>query len=274
MAIRKHIDTGTSTGNGAGTGSTVRTRAFVAVGGVLAAVLFVGGCGSGSAEDAEPEHRTFSLGGGKTLKIDSDDSALEVVAADVKDVEVTRWFDGETMLGSDPKATWEMKGDRLMFRMKCAGVVADCDVKHRVEVPRGVRVEIGSHDGSVTAEGFATDLRVRSADGRVSVKGTSGALDVGSEDGAVEVAGDVRSRDVRATSQDGRVRVELGAVPDRVDVDSEDGSVDIGLPKATYKVTTDVRDGGTEVSVPRDDGSAHVVDVRSRDGRVTVRTVS
>ncbi|MBW8703718.1 hypothetical protein MBT84_29400 [Streptomyces sp. MBT84] len=80
------------------------------------------------------------------------------------------------------------------------------------------------------------------------------------------------SRRVHAATRDGSVHLELGTVPDLVESSSEDGSVTISLPHETYRVTTHTGDGSVHVSVPRDPGSSHVVDARTRDGSVTVRT--
>lgn len=196
---------------------TVPVRAFAAVGAVAVLVAGLSACASASDDNA-PEHRTFALQG-RTLTVDSDDSALEIVASDDHasgKVQVTRWFSGSVALGSDPEVTWKMDGDRLVLRMHCSGVVADCAAKHRIEVPRGVAVKVRDGDGSVRASGFEDALNIRTGD----------------------------------------------------------GSVTISLPRATYKVSTDTGDGAVDVSVPTDDTSAHVVDARSGDGGITVRTAN
>ncbi|MFD6419735.1 DUF4097 family beta strand repeat-containing protein [Streptomyces sp. NPDC060194] len=245
-------------------------RGGVAVAGALAGALLVGGCG-GELKDAEAQTRDFPLGGGTALVVDSRDSALEVVAADVEGVRVTRWFDGSVVLGEAPKATWAMRDGRLTLRIDCDGFVAGCSARHRVEVPRDVAVSIENEDGSVTASGLETGVGLRSRDGRVVVRDVAGDLDLRSEDGSVEVTG-VRSKHLRVRSEDGRTRLAPAAVPDRVEVVSRDGLVDIELPEAAYKVTTDVRDGRLRVDVPRDAASPHEVSAESRDGQVTIRT--
>lgn len=273
-------------------------RVLGATGGVVVVALLVGACGADAKDDAEPEHRTFALSG-KTLTVDSDDSALELVPADgdAKGVKVTRWFRGKTVLGGDPEVTWKMDGNRLTLDMNCSGLFTDCSARHRVEVPRGVTVNVESRDGEVTAAGFRTALKVRTKDGSVSVKDSVGPLDLGSSDGSISVDGaegpldlrssdgsvradGIRSRRVAVDSRDGSVHLELATVPDRVDAHSKDGSVDIAVPggkdgaKVAYDVRTESRDGSVDVSVPRDDASPHHVNVRSADGSVTVHTAN
>ncbi|MEV6959508.1 DUF4097 family beta strand repeat-containing protein [Streptomyces sp. NPDC051207] len=287
-----------------------RTASVRAVAGaVVVLVAGVSACAA-AGDDKDPERRSFALSG-RTLTVDSDDSALEIVAADGHKegaVEVTRWFDGSVALGEDPEVTWEMKGDRLVLRVHCTGMVADCEARHRIEVPRGVAVKVEDGDGSVRASGFreALDirtgdgavrvsdssgpLRVRTGDGSVSVNGSSGPLRVRTGDGSVRVtdtsgpvrvhtgdgsvSADVSSRKVSARTTDGSVHLELGAVPDLVEARTGDGSVTIAVPRETYRVTTRTGDGSVNVSVPRSDTSAHVVSAHTGDGKVTVRTAN
>ncbi|MCH0565265.1 MULTISPECIES: DUF4097 family beta strand repeat-containing protein [unclassified Streptomyces] len=242
----------------------------------LAAVLAAGatGCGASPGDDKDPDHRTFALEG-RSLTVDSDDSALEIVAADgnaTGRVRVTRWFTGSVLVGSGPKVTWSLKDDRLVLRVHCSGFGADCAARHRVEVPRGVAVAVENGDGSVRARGFREALSIHTGDGSVHVTDTSGPLTLRTGDGSVHA--EVASRDVRTRTGDGSVRVKLSAVPDRVEAVSGDGSVTLSLPRAAYRVSASSGDGRVRVSVPRDDSSPHRVSVHTGDGGITVHTAN
>lgn len=263
-----------TTGTTTGTTRTVSARAGAVAGAVVVLVAGLSACGASAGDDTDPDHRAFDLQS-RTLTVDSDDSALEIVAADENPsgkIEVTRWFQGSVVVGNEPEVTWSMRDDRLVLRLKCSGVVADCAAKHRIEVPRGVTVKVEDGDGSVRAHGFRDPLSIRTGDGSVRVTDTTGPLQVRTGDGSIRAQ--VSSRDVRTHTGDGSVRLELGAVPDRVESRSGDGSVTIALPEATYRVTTGTGDGGVEVSVPRDKSSSHVVSAQTGDGKVTVRTAN
>ncbi|MFG2131647.1 DUF4097 family beta strand repeat-containing protein [Streptomyces sp. NPDC048751] len=270
---------------------TVAVRTALAAGAVVALVATATACAS-PGDDKEPEHRSFALSG-RTLTVDSDDSALEIVSADSNKagrVEVTRWFKGKVVVGKEPKVTWSFEDDRLTLRMKCSGVVADCAARHRIEVPRGVSVRVEDKDGSVRASGFKDALNIRTGDGSVRVSDTSGPLELRTGDGSVRVTdssgslnvrtgdgsvrADVSSRRVTTRTGDGSAHLELSAVPERVETRGGDGSVTITLPSARYRVTTETGDGGVDVSVPRDESSSHVVSARTGDGKVTVRTAN
>ncbi|GHG90950.1 DUF4097 family beta strand repeat-containing protein [Streptomyces lanatus] len=255
---------------------TVPARAAAVAAVVVVLVAGVAACGADAGDDKEPENRSFPLQG-RTLTIDSDDSALEIVAGDENKagtVEVTRWFKGSVAVGSEPRVTWEMKDDdRLVLREKCSGMIANCATKHRIEVPRGVTVKVEDGDGSVRARGFKDALSIRTGDGSVQVTDSSGPLDLKTGDGSVRVS-DVASRRVKAQTGDGSIRLELGTVPDRVETRSGDGSVTIELPRSTYDVETRTGDGSVDVSVPRDNASSHAVSAHTGDGNVTVRTAN
>ncbi|WP_406009198.1 DUF4097 domain-containing protein [Streptomyces sp. NBC_00637] len=254
--------------------TSLSARSVLVTGAVVALAAGLTACGASAADDEHPDHRSFALQG-HTLTIDSDDSALEIVASDTAEagkVDVTRWFQGSVTIGEEPKVTWSMKDDRLTLRLHCSGLVADCAAKHRIEVPRGVAVRAESDDGGVRARGFEDALSVRTQDGSVRVTDSSGPLELRSDDGSVHA--EVSSRTVNAHTEDGSVHLTLAAVPDRVESVSDDGSVTITLPEATYKVTAKTDDGGVDVSVPRDESSAHVVDARTADGKVTVRNAN
>ncbi|WP_020116086.1 DUF4097 family beta strand repeat-containing protein [Streptomyces canus] len=253
---------------------SVPARAAAAAGILALVVAGATACGASAGDDKTPDHESFALQG-RTLTVDSDDSALEIVAADANKagtIEVTRWFQGTVAVGKDPEVTWSMKDDRLVLRMKCSGVVADCAAKHRIEVPRDISVKVVDGDGSVRARGFTRPLSISTGDGSVRVTDSSGPLELRTGDGSMRAQ--VTSRRVTARTGDGSLHLELGAVPERVETRSGDGSVTVELPKATYRVDTKSGDGGVDVSVPRSDSSDHFVSAQSGDGKITVRTAN
>lgn len=240
----------------------------------MLAVVAVGGCGSADADDAPAEKRSFAFSG-KTLTIASGNSSIDLVPADVKDIEVTRRVDGWVLFGSGPDPVWKLDEDTLTLKVKCKAVVNNCESRHEVKVPRGVAVKVQNDNGGVRAEGFDTDLHLRSDNGSVQVRDSSGKLDLFTDNGKVTTDG-VSSKSVHARSDNGAVRLRLTSVPDRVDTSSNNGSVTIDLPKSgtTYAVTARSNNGSVDVDVPTDENSGHVVKARSDNGKVTVRSAN
>ncbi|WP_432159838.1 DUF4097 family beta strand repeat-containing protein [Streptomyces sp. NRRL F-5630] len=255
----------TASGDG---GNMRRVRAVVAVvlGAGLVAVL--GGCAD--ASEAKAEHRAWAFEG-KRLTVDVDGARLRVVAADVEKVEVTRRIAGHVVLGKGPTSTWGLDGDRLRLRTSCAGVVADCDARYEVKVPRALALTVRGKDGGVSVSGFRTAVAARVDDGSLTVRDVSGPLDVRSADGSVDARG-IGSRSVRMRSTDGSLHLVARTPPALVDTDSKDGSTTVEVPGSVrYDVRTEVRDGSTHVSVDRAKDGAHKVRARSVDGSVTIR---
>ncbi|MFF7677415.1 DUF4097 family beta strand repeat-containing protein [Actinacidiphila glaucinigra] len=249
------------------TKSTRTLRTFAAAAGVVALIGTASACANAS-DDSEPERKGFALDGSE-LTIDSSDSKVVVRPADVKEVRVTRWFDGWAVFGDTPKATWSMNGHTLTFRTQCRGAVQDCSVRHEVLVPRGVRLTVVNGDGSVEASGFSTPLDLTTRDGSVVVRDVTGPLRLSSGDGRID-AGGIGSREVSVHTSDGSVKLAFDKVPDLVEATSGDGRVSLALPHQSYKVSARSGDGHVSVDVPRDDTSGHVVTVRTGDGSVSV----
>ncbi|MET9374795.1 DUF4097 family beta strand repeat-containing protein [Streptomyces sp. NPDC002992] len=252
-----------------------RIRALLASGGAVVVALGVGGCGSADVEGAPVEKKSFAFSG-DALTIDSDNSELEIVPADIKDVRVSRQVDGWVFMGEGPEATWRLEGGRLTLRVECDAVASDCDSVHRIQVPRGVAVTVEDDNGKVTADGFDTALKIATDNGEVVVRNASGALDLSSGNGEVVVEGGTTSRQVVARSDNGAVRLTLGAVPERVRAESDNGEIDIALPAgpATYDVDGRSDNGDVRIDVPRQKGSAHTVTARSDNGEVVVRSAN
>lgn len=249
-------------------------RALVAAGGAALVMVAVSGCGSADADEAPVEKRSFAYSG-KTLTIASGNSSIDLVPADVKDIEVTRQVDGWVMFGSGPDPVWKLDDGTLTLKVTCKAVVNNCESRHEVKVPRDMAVTVRNNNGSVRAAGFDTALNLRSDNGSVQVRDSSGELDLVSDNGKVTTEG-VSSTSVRARSDNGAVRLGLTSVPDTVDTFADNGSVTIDLPKSgtTYAVTAKSRNGSVDVDVPTDDDSGHVVKARSDNGKVTVRSAN
>ncbi|MFI6348790.1 DUF4097 family beta strand repeat-containing protein [Streptomyces sp. NPDC050560] len=248
---------------------TVRSRVAVAGSAVTVCALFAAGCSASASDDKHPDHKSFSLPG-KTLTVDSDNSKLELVPADVDDVRVTRWFSGSSTLGKRPAPSWKISGDKLTLRMRCSGIVVNCSARHRIEVPRDVSVKVENDNGKVEASGFRTALTVDTDNGSVHVSDVHGTLALHSSNGGLSVK-HASSRRVEASSSNGSIDLDLAVVPDSVVSRSSNGSTTITVPRSPYHVTTESHTGGVHVDVERDDHSAHRVSATSHNGGITVR---
>lgn len=244
-------------------------RLTVLVGGIAVAGAVLAGCGQPDPDKAEPETRTFALGG-RTLTVDNDDSRIELVPGSGKGVRVTRWFDGWSVGGST-RTSWEMDGGTLRLRQECGGISKHCEARHRIEVPVGVTVVVRDENGGVESRGIKGDLRFRSENGTIEVRGADGRLDLITENGDISAVDAIDSRQVSARSDNGNVKVAPRRVPDRVRGESVNGNVTVTVPDGSYRVDAKSVSGSTKVDADRNDSSAHGVRARSENGDVRVR---
>ncbi|MFH8754208.1 DUF4097 family beta strand repeat-containing protein [Streptomyces atroolivaceus] len=253
---------------------TRRTDALVATAGTVLLVAALSGCGSADAEDAAAEHKSFAFSG-KALTIDAENSTLDLVPADVEQIEVTRRVDGWVVLGSGPDPVWKLEGDELRLQVKCRAVVSNCEAHHEVKVPRGLALTVQGDNGEVTAAGFTAPLTLSADNGRVTVRDASGPLKLSADNGSIE-AERVSGSSVIARSDNGSVQLGFTRVPDLVDTVSDNGSISIDLPagKSVYAVSAEADNGDVSVDVPRSESSEHVVKARSDNGEVTVRSAN
>ncbi|MFE2633518.1 DUF4097 family beta strand repeat-containing protein [Streptomyces scopuliridis] len=251
-----------------------RSRTLLAAGAAVLISLAVSGCGSADASDAPVETKSFPFEG-KTLTVDTGNAAVELVPADVKDVEVTRQVDGWVFIGSGPNASWKMRDNTLTLKVKCKAVASNCESLHKVKVPRGVAVTLKGDNGRVTATGFTTALKLTSDNGALTVRDSSGPLDLESDNGKITTE-NVSAKTVAAKSSNGAIRLGLTVVPDSVDTTTDNGRIDIDLPGSgtSYAVTTSTDNGSVDVGVPTDKSSAHVLKARAGNGKITIQSAN
>ena len=121
-----------------------RPATLVVAAAAIAAAFGLTGC-SVDASKVTPESKTFAYAG-RSLNVTTHEVATKIVAADRRDIKVTRWFDSAA---GTAHLTWDLKGNTLDIDAGCSGL-ALCDAKFRVEVPKGIAV---SKDGRQALSG-------------------------------------------------------------------------------------------------------------------------
>ncbi|TDC78019.1 DUF4097 family beta strand repeat-containing protein [Streptomyces hainanensis] len=219
----------------------------------LAAAAAIGTLAVVTTTEATTERRDFGPVGDR-LTIAAGEGALDVRPADVDEVEVVRRLSGRTLLGDRPEAHWDLSDDTgtLSLTTDC-GLIGWCDVRYEIRVPRGTAVTVAGGSGAITATGFTAPLEITS------------------DNGAITVA-DAVAADVRATTENGTIRLAFAAVPEAVTATAENGAVTVELPRATYRVATTTENGDVDVDVPESADSPHTVTVRTENGAIALRT--
>jgi Putative adhesin len=158
------------------------------------------------------------------LVVAADAGDVKVVATDGDRVTVrrtTRW------VTSEPKPTHTVSGGILRLTGDCVGLtLLRCESGYRIEVPRGLAVE------------------VRADSGDVDVRGVTGAVDLKSDAGDVSGHG-LAGAHLRAKSDSGDVRLGLVSAPASVEALSDSGDVDLELPRGEYALDAHTDSGDT-----------------------------
>ena len=184
------------------------------------------------------------------LVVAADAGDVNVLATDADHVTVRRTTHWVT---SEPKPTKTVSGGVLRLADDCeAWTTFRCETSYRIEVPRGLAVEVKADSGDV------------------DVRGVTGAVNLASDSGDVSGHALAGAR-LRATSDSGDVRLGLVSSPLSVEALSDSGDVDVDLPRGEYALDTHTDSGDTTVrDIVRYDRADHAVKARSDSGDVTV----
>lgn len=175
---------------------------------------------------------------------------VKVVATDAGRVTVSRTTHWVT---SEPKTSQATSGGVLRLADDCGGwTPLRCETSYRIEVPRGLAVDVHADSGDVDVRGVTGAVRLSSDSGDVSGRGLAGAR-------------------VRATSDSGDVHLGLVSSPSSTEAQTDSGDVDVELPRGEYALDANTDSGDTSVhGIVRYDRADHVVRAHSDSGDVTV----
>jgi len=222
------------------------------------------------AHEERTETISYDATGITTLDVAIDSGSLTVVGTDGDQITVTaRISDGLR----STSVRREVVGDRLELRGGCPALLsAFCDVAYTVEMPSriAVRARLGNHSARVS--GVVGDLDLHSSNGRVEARGSgTGTVRLHSDNGNV-VGLDLRARTVDAHSDNGDVDLTFAAAPGDVKATSDNGDVTIEVPDdgTSYAVDTGSANGSTAAPVRTDPDSDRRIVARSGNGSVLV----
>lgn len=167
-----------------------------------------------------------------------------------------------------------------------SGCGAWCSADYEVTVPRGTTVTGSVDSGELRLRGVASaDVDVDS--GSVSISRVPGPVTVNADSGDVElhdigarISVDADSGSVTATGvhaplearlSSGNLTVRL-AEPGDVRAALSSGDITLTVPRGSYHVLGDTSSGDRDIDVRRDPGSAHLLELQTSSGDVSVRT--
>ena len=125
----------------------------------------------------------------------------------------------------------------------------------------------------MSISGTTGPITVDGDNGSVRLADVSGPLQVSTDNGRVEGTR-LRSQQVTADSDNGRVQLEFDEAPTTVIATTSNGRVEVVVPDdgTAYRVDVRTSNGSETIEVPIDSASQRTISVRTSNGSATVRT--
>ncbi|MFI7706990.1 DUF4097 family beta strand repeat-containing protein [Nonomuraea sp. NPDC049480] len=226
-------------------------KTIAIAGGLLASAVLLTGCGLASiAGPTNQDTASYQVTDKVTkLQLDSHSGDAVVTETDgtaIRVVETHRWS------GDDkPKAQHKVEGGVLFVTYDCPANWGRCSVDYKVEIPKGLPVDLDSGSGNLTLRGLTGDLEVFVGSGDVDASGLAG-------------------KRVVAEGGSGNIELKYTAAPDSAKVEVGSGDITLNVPDEGYDVSTDTGSGDANVKVKRDDSSPRKISLTAGSGDVSV----
>ncbi|MEV5409499.1 DUF4097 family beta strand repeat-containing protein [Thermopolyspora sp. NPDC052614] len=237
---------------GGRTAGTAR-RAVAAAGAITASVIVLGACGVGNVIGPEHEDKVgYNVTDAVTkVRVESGSGGITVVESARSGIAVTETLQWRGNEDSRPKTSHEVNGGLLTLTYDCPGLVGNCSVEYRVEIPRGLSVKADTGSGEVVLRGLSGQVEATTGSG-----GINGA--------------DLTGKRVVGETGSGDVELRFGATPDDVRVETGSGNGVVRVPAGSYNVITETGSGEQQVEVGRDSAAPRKIDVSTGSGDVKV----
>ena len=245
---------------------------------VFAALMVIGAFVSGTfqivtllAHEERTVETSYPAAGITGIDVATATGSVRVVATEGDAIEVTAEIsEGFRSTGEFQ----EVVGDTLELRGTCPNFGSDwCRVSYEISLPASLDVRIDADDGSVDVIGVAGDVDVDNDDGSIELTGLDGTLTASNDDGRI-VGEDLRSANVTADTDDGRVSLTFAAAPTSVVATSNNGSVTVVVPDdgEAYRLDMQTDNGSRDEAVRTDPSSPRSIVIRTDNGSVAART--
>ena len=245
----------------------------------LAALMVIAAFVSGTyqivtllAHEERTVETSYPVEGIARIDVDNSAGSVRIVATEGDTIEVTaRISDGLRSTGESQ----QIVGDTLELRGTCPNFGSDwCRVSYTISLPASLDVRVDADDGSVDVIGVSGDVDLDTDDGSIEMESLSGSIRATNDNGSIEGTG-LRSPNVRADTDNGRVTLTFVAPPTSVVATSNNGSVEVVVPDdgTAYRLDMDTDNGSQNNELPLVDANAdRSIVVRTDHGSVTART--
>ena len=205
---------------------------------------------------ADDWSKRFPISGRPELRVNANDGSVTIRTWDRKEIEArvttVRW-----RIPADVQVIEHQEGDRVelevrMPRHNFAFNFGNRSIQVELHVPRDLRSDIRTGDGSILVQDLRGETRLSTGDGRIEAVALDGTLDAQTGDGRVRVRG--RFDLLRLHTGDGSIEAEVqngSRMTSEWNVRTGDGHVTLRLPD-NFSAELDVHtgDGHIESDLP------------------------
>ncbi len=256
------------------------SRTTVVLWRILAGVLVVAGLIWGTynvitvlAHEERVETERFAAADVTQLDVDTANGSVRIVAADTDEITVRAEISEGLRRTGERR---EVVDGVLQLHATCPAIGSDfCWVNYEVRMPRDIPITVHADSGRITVSGSEAPIELDGDNGSLELTDLSGPLNVSTDNGRVE-GRQLRSSQVRADSDNGRVLLEFVAAPTTVEATSDNGSVEVVVPDdgEAYRVSMNSDNGDEHLEVRTDPDSDRSLVLMSDNGSVTARAAS
>ncbi|MFD6090950.1 DUF4097 family beta strand repeat-containing protein [Oerskovia sp. NPDC060338] len=236
-------------------------RRLATAGLVAVAALALGACGFGPRSSATD---TYTEDAGITaVRIDLEAGSVTLRGSDpATGLSIERTVD---FVGEYPAHDTHRVEDGVLV---LAGCGRHCSASYTVDLPAGLPVTGETSHGSIELDRTGA-VDVRTSNGSVTLAGIDAKVLARTSNGKIAGTGLGGTEGVDVETSNGSIELTL-STPQDVRATTDNGAVRLTVPEGSYRVSATTDLGGTDVSVPDDPDAEHHLVAESSNGRVTV----
>ncbi|MFI6812798.1 DUF4097 family beta strand repeat-containing protein [Nonomuraea sp. NPDC050328] len=237
-------------------------------GSLALAALLLTGCGLQSiaqpAHQATNKYEVTEKVARLALVSDSGEVVIsETSGSSVKVVETLRWS------SERPTTDHKVDGDALSMSYNCPAVMDNCSVDYKVEIPKGLKVEVQADSGDVKLLDLSGPVDAKLDSGDLTATGLSGPFQARVDSGDLTATG-LTGKELNGEVDSGDISLEYAGAPDKVTLVAGSGNAKLTLPAGPYSVEAAADSGDVNVSVVDDPKAPRKIIARADSGDVTV----
>jgi DUF4097 and DUF4098 domain-containing protein YvlB len=196
---------------------------------------------------ADDWSKRFVISGKPELRVDANDGSVTIHTWDRKEIEARVTTMGWRISSSEVQIIDHQLGDLVKLEVRMPRhrfvVFGIRWIRVELQVPRELRSDIHTGDGSIVVDSLRGETHLNTGDGRIEADGLDGKLDASSGDGKIRVRG--RFDQLGLHTGDGSIEAEIASgskMTSEWTVRTGDGHVTLRMP-ANFSAELDVHTG-------------------------------